>query len=118
MSDDAAAARKSARGYWLIHLAFMAALVGIVSVAAVVALDKIERAVAVIERVEKRFQDVGDGVRPLGRAALEKGQAAVDRLDAAGMTDAAQDGVKEVGRAAKDRALEFLKTKQPPKPAP
>ncbi|MBI1348288.1 hypothetical protein GC163_18595 [bacterium] len=100
-------------GYFqiLILIAFVQA--GIIGVAAYVGLQKVERAVASIERGEQRLSRVADAADSLGEASIQKAQAVLDRLDKFDperLGEGTTEGLRQFGNAAKDRAMEMLKS--------
>ncbi len=82
------------------------------------ALQKLERITQAAERAEGRIQRVMDAGAPLGHALVEKGQATIEKLPVDELTTSATQGVKEVGKAAKEKAMRWLKDQQAEPPAP
>ena len=71
-------------------------------------LGKLERVVQVVERAEQKVDEAIVAMAPVGVAAVEKGVDVVKSMDAEEMSEATQEGVKELGSAVKDKALKWL----------
>lgn len=91
---------------WLVALAVIFVIGA--AVFAVIALQKLDRVVVVVENVNAKVDRVAEAAAPLGKAAVEKGVDALDAMDTDDLGRSATDGVKEIGRAAKQRAIDAL----------
>ena len=67
-----------------------------------------EKAVAVAERMDSRVEDAFEAVAPVGSAAVVRATEALESIDGEELGEAAQEGVKEIGAAAKDAAKAFF----------
>lgn len=91
----------------------LVAIALILGVACVVALRKIERITKVTEDLNAKVDRAYKAAAPVGMAAVKKGADAINNMDAKELGDKATDGVKEIGGAAKEKALEWLKGATP-----
>src|SRR5947209_1965583 len=73
-------------------------------------LQRLERAVQVSERLEAKIELVLKAAAPLGKAAVDRGVEAINEVDAKKLGHDAADGLRDVGRAVRDRALDRLRT--------
>lgn len=96
------------RGLLVVGLVF---LVG-ASTFAFLALQKLDRVVAVVDNVNAKIERAFAAAAPLGTTAVEKGVQALEKVDTDDLGRSATDGVKEIGRAAKQRAIEALKQRR------
>lgn len=74
----------------------------------------LERIVLVSERMEARAVAAIEAAKPVGKAAVEKGTAVLEGIDANDLSQAATKGAKEVGAAAKEKLLKKLHLKDEP----
>lgn len=95
---------------WLVVLALVFVIGA--GVFAMKALNKLDRVVTVVENVNAKVDRVAAAAAPLGKAAVEKGVAVLGAVDTADLGKSATDGVKEIGRAAKNKAIEAIKQRQ------
>ena len=102
----------SYRGQWgaLLGLAILF-LVGF-SWFAVQVLAKLERVVVVAENLEKKVDQAVQAAAPLGREAVEKGVQTLKQVDTESLGQSATEGVKDIGQAAKSRAIDWIKKQQ------
>lgn len=107
---DAATPAPRYHGYFQILILLALMQVALIGIAAFLGLQKLERAVSSIERSEQRFQSMADAAAPLGKAGIEKAQAVLDKLDADRLSEGTTESLRELGSAARERALEILKT--------
>lgn len=84
-----------------------AAVIAIV-VFGIIITQKLERVVLVAERTEEKLDGVLRAASPVGRAALEKGIQVMENVDEDALARSAEQGVKEVGSAAKGKLLEWV----------
>src|SRR5215471_17874661 len=92
---------------WLVVLAGLA--VAGAAVFAVLVLQKLDRVVTVAENLNEKVDRAVAAAAPLGKAAVEKGVATLDSVDTEDLGKSGTEGVKEIGRAAKEKALEFIR---------
>ena len=98
----------------LIRAGFLSVSLTLVFIAFIVyamskeALGKMERMVQIAERMDARVETICKATAPMGGAAVEKLTDAVESADAEDMSRAAQDGLKEIGRAGKAAAVAFF----------
>ncbi|MDB5173986.1 MAG: hypothetical protein JWN51_2759 [Phycisphaerales bacterium] len=85
------------------------ALVILMGVSCYAALKKLERIAQVTERMDARLEHAMDAAAPVGHAAVEKGVQALNEVDAKELGKSATNGAKQIGAAAKERALELMK---------
>lgn len=71
--------------------------------------ERSERAIGVLERTEKRVDEVLDVIKPLAKETVLKGVETISEIDAKDLGKGAQEGIKKVGGAARDRAVEYFK---------
>ena len=90
--------------------AFLVLLVVTVIIFGVMALQKMERIVKVSEHMSSRVDQALDAAAPVGKAVVAKGVDAINRMDAKDLSEKATNGVKELGGAAKEKAMQWLKT--------
>ena len=109
MQTENGPAAESSPAFYLQLLVGMA-LVFLVGAAgfAYLVLQKLDRVVAVVENVNAKVDHAVEAAAPLGRAAVDKGKKAIDAMDTEDMSKSATEGVKEIGRAAKDRAIKWI----------
>ncbi len=81
------------------------------AVFAVLVLQKLERAVLVTESVNAKLDRVADAMAPVGRAAIGKSMEALENVDAEDLGKSAKEGVKKIGKAATDKATQWIKKK-------
>jgi hypothetical protein len=94
----------------LIGLVILAlVLVAGVGVFGMQVLQKLDRVVAVVENVNDKVERVAEATAPLGKAAVEKGIKTLDAVDTDDLGKAATEGVKEIGRSVKQRAMDAIK---------
>ncbi|MDB5293453.1 MAG: hypothetical protein JWL69_4694 [Phycisphaerales bacterium] len=86
------------------------ALVILMGVSCYAALQKLERIAQVTERMDARLGQAMEAAAPVGHAAVEKGVQALNEVDAKDLGKSATNGVKQIGAAAKERALELMKS--------
>ena len=91
--------------------AILVLLVICVIIMGIIALHKVERMVIVSEHMSRRVDVAMDAAAPVGKAVVEKGADAINRMDAKDLGEKATNGVKEIGGAAKEKALKWLKSK-------
>lgn len=72
------------------------------------ALELGNRVVVVLERTDKRVEDLQKTIAPLGKAAVEKSVEAVKSMDHKAIGEGLQKGTSEVGDSLKERAKRFL----------
>lgn len=82
------------------------------AVFACLALRKLDRVVIVVENVNDKVNRAADAAAPLGQAAVDRGVQALDAVDTEDLGRAATEGVKAIGRSAKERAIEIIRQKQ------
>jgi hypothetical protein len=92
-------------------------LVVLMAITCFAALKKLERIAQVTERMDARLGHAMDAAAPVGHAAVEKGVQALNQVDANELGKSATSGVKQIGAAAKERALDLLKTSKKEKPS-
>ena len=90
----------------LVYSAVVAAI-SVIVLGAIVA-NKLERVVQVAERAEQKLNSIFDAASPVGRAAVEKGVAVLDRVDEDELAKAAEESVKQVGAVARDKLVEWI----------
>lgn len=93
----------------LLGLAICAVIGG--AVFGMIVLQKLERVVVVAENLNSTVNRAAQAAAPLGRAAIERGIDAVEKVDTDALGKSATEGVKEIGRAAKDKVIEHIKKK-------
>lgn len=101
---------------WLVILALVF-VVGSTAFALVV-LSKLDRVVGVVENVNAKVDRFAEAAAPLGKAAVDRGVDALEHLDTEDLGKSATEGVKEIGRAAKDKAIEAIRKRTAKEPAP
>ena len=74
----------------------------------ILALQKVERMTAVAESVNGKLDTIMTAGAPLGHAAVEKGVETLKGVDAGDLSKGATQGIKDVGAAAKAKAMELL----------
>jgi hypothetical protein len=91
-------------------LAFLALVtVGGAGLFALLVVQRLNRVVAVVENVNAQVDRVAAAAAPLGKAAVEKGVKTLEAVDSDDLGKSATEGVKEIGRSAKERAIEIIK---------
>jgi hypothetical protein len=90
------------------------ALVFLVGAALVafIAMNKLDRVVVVVENVNAKVDRFAEAAAPIGKAAIEKGVKAIDAVDTEDLGKSATEGVKEIGRAAKQKAIDAIRPKR------
>jgi hypothetical protein len=78
----------------------------------VVVVRKLERVASVAESVNAKIDRAMAAAAPLGQAAVEKGVKAVENVDAQELGKSATSGVKEIGKAAKEHTIQWIKKHQ------
>jgi hypothetical protein len=73
------------------------------------ALRRLDRVVAVVENVNAKVDRFAEAAAPLGKAAVDKGVEALGAVDTDDLGQSATEGVKEIGRVAKQRVIDTLK---------
>jgi hypothetical protein len=94
----------------LVVLAFVA--VGCAGLFAVLVLQQLNRVALVVENVNSQVDRAVAATAPLGKAAVERGVKTLDAVDTDDLGKSATEGVKEIGRSAKERAIEFIKQRR------
>jgi hypothetical protein len=79
---------------------------------AVLILQRLNRVVAVAENVNAQVDRVAAAAAPLGKAAVEKGVKTLEAVDSDDLGKSATEGVKEIGRSAKERAIEYIRQRR------
>jgi len=79
---------------------------------AVLVLQRLNRVVAVVENVNAQVDRAAAAAAPLGKAAVEKGVKTLDAVDTDDLGKSATEGVKEIGRSAKERAIEYIRQRR------
>ena len=69
---------------------------------------EMSKIVAIAERNDERIGRMFEGAAPLGAATVEKAKKAVDNVDGEDLGKAAQEGIKDIGNAAKESLKGFL----------
>ena len=87
----------------------LVAIVVVLGIFSVLALTKIERITKVTENLNAKVDGAYEAAAPVGIAAVKKGADAINKMDAKELGDKATGGVKEIGGAAKERAIQWLK---------
>jgi hypothetical protein len=82
--------------------------VGGASLFAVLVLQRLNRVVVVVENVNSQVDRAVAAAAPLGKAVVERGVKTLDAVDTDDLGKSATEGVKEIGRSAKERAIEFI----------
>jgi hypothetical protein len=82
------------------------------AVFAVLVLYKLNRVVVVVENVSSQVDRVVAAAAPLGKAAVEKGVKTLDAVDTDDLGKSATEGVKEIGRSAKEKAIELIRQRR------
>lgn len=82
------------------------------AVFAVLVLRKLDRVVAVVENVNAKVDRFTEAAAPLGKAAVERGVKTLEAVDSDDLGRSATEGAKEIGRAAKQKAIEFIRQRQ------
>ena len=87
----------------------------VITVAAIIAFGstvvvKLERVVQVAERSEQKLDRIIEAASPLGQAALEKGVSVMQSVDEQELAESTQDGLQELGAAAKHKLLEWIES--------
>jgi hypothetical protein len=110
--SNSSADQRSAVVYlrWLVFLALIFVVGG--AVFAVMALNKLDRVVVVVENVNAKVDRAAEAAAPLGKAAVERGVEALEAVDTNDLGRSATEGLKDIGRTAKQRAIEALKKKR------
>jgi hypothetical protein len=94
-------------------LAFLALVTaGGAGLFALLVLQRLNRVVAVVENVNSQVDRAVAAAAPLGKAAVERGVKTLDAVDADDLGKSATEGVKEIGRSAKERAIEFIRQRR------
>jgi len=83
--------------------------VGGAGVFAVLVLQRLNRVVVVVENVNAQVDRAVAAAAPLGKAAVERGVKTLDAVDTDDLGKSAAEGVKEIGRSAKERAIELIR---------
>jgi hypothetical protein len=98
---------------WLRVVAIVAIVaVGGAGLFAVLVLQRLNRVVAVAENVNAQVDRVAAAAAPLGKAAVEKGVKTLEAVDTDDLGKSATEGVKEIGRSAKERAIEYIRQRR------
>ena len=71
-------------------------------------IRRLDRMVLVAERTEEKLDGIIKAAAPVGRAAVEKGAEVLRSVDHEDMAESASSGLKDIGEAAKSRAIRFL----------
>jgi hypothetical protein len=87
-------------------------IVGGAGAFAVLVLQKLNRVVDVVENVNSQVNRVVAAAAPLGHAAVEKGVKTLDAVDTDDLGKSATEGVKEIGRSAKEKAIELIRQRR------
>lgn len=90
--------------------AFLLVLTVAVIVMGVIALRKVERMVRVSEHMAARVDRALDAAAPVGQAVVDKGAEAIHQMDAKELGQQATKGAKEIGDAAKQKAMQWIKS--------
>jgi len=93
----------------------LVAIVLVLGITSVLALTKIERITKVTENLNAKVDRAYEAAAPVGIAAVKKGADAISNMDAKELGDKATGGVKEIGGAAKEKAIQWLKGTNPKK---
>jgi hypothetical protein len=94
-------------------LAFLALVtVGGAGLFAGLVVQRLNRVVVVVENVNSQVDRAVAAAAPLGKAAVERGVKTLDAVDTDDLGKSATEGVKEIGRSAKERAIEFIKQRR------
>jgi uncharacterized membrane protein len=75
-------------------------------------LHKLNRVVVVVENANAQVNRVVAAAAPLGKATVEKGVKALDAVDTDDLGKSATEGVKEIGRSAKEKAIELIRQRR------
>ncbi len=79
---------------------------------AILVLQKLNRVVVVVEHVNAQIDRAVAAAAPLGTAAVEKGVKTLDAVDTDDLGKSATEGVKEIGRSAKEKAIELIRQRR------
>jgi hypothetical protein len=91
----------------LLALAFV--LVAGTGLFAGLVLQKLNRVVVVAEHINAQVDRAVAATAPLGQAAIEKGVKTLEAVDTGDLGKSATEGVKEIGRSAKERMIEIIR---------
>lgn len=94
----------------LVILAFV--VVGGSAIFALLVLHKLNRVAVVVEDVNAQVHRVVAAAAPLGKAAVEKGVKTLDAVDTEDLGQSATEGVKEIGRSAKEKVIDLIRQRQ------
>src|SRR5262245_49487213 len=98
---------------WLrlaVIVAFVA--VGGAGLFAMLVLQRLNRVVVVVENVNTQVEREAEATAPLGKAAGEKGVKPLEAVDTDDLGKSATEGVKEIGRSAKERAIQYIRQRR------
>src|SRR5262245_38941353 len=103
----------SAAIHWL-RLAVIEAFVAVggAGLFAVLVLQRLNRVVAIVENVNAQVDRAAAAAAPLGKAAVEKGVKTLEAVDTDDLGKSATEGVKEIGRSAKERLVEAIRQRR------
>lgn len=72
-------------------------------------MRRLDRVVVVVENVNDKIDRAFAAGAPLGKAAVERGTKALEAVDTDDLGSATTEGVKDIGRAAKEKVIEAIK---------
>src|SRR5262245_7671272 len=94
-------------------LAFLALVtVGGAGLFAGLVVQRLNRVVVVVENVNSQVDRAVAAAAPLGKAAVERGVKTLDAVDTEDLGKSATEGVKEIGRSAKEKAIEYIRQRR------
>jgi hypothetical protein len=94
-------------------LAFLALVtVGGAGLFAGLVVQRLNRVVVVVENVNSQVDRAVAAAAPIGKAAVERGVKTLEAVDTDDLGKSATEGVKEIGRSAKERAIELIRQRR------
>jgi DNA-binding transcriptional regulator YdaS (Cro superfamily) len=103
----------------ILYLRFICAAIALFLIGGIIfavsILHKIERMTVVSENVNQKVNDIAAATAPLGHAAIAKSVKVVENIDPEYLAKSASNGLKDVGKAATDKAKAWLGTTRPTK---
>lgn len=91
---------------WLVAAVFVF-VVGVLALG-VMFLQKIERLVVIAERTEQKIDTVAESAASLGKTTVDKGTAMIDSVDPEEIIQTAEENIKELSSAAKQRLIDYM----------
>ena len=97
---------------YALHLAIIVGVMmfGIIlmTIGGISALNKMERLVVVVESLNEKVDRAANALAPLGEEAVYQGAEALKGMDSRDLGKGATKGMKELGDAAKKKAINWM----------